>query len=266
METWKMDDFPKKLKKVVRIVLYGPAISQSDCRKPGPYQLPCNNTLYKLCAFPVRICIPSEAVNSRWVNPAFSVRHTPIPGEDESQRDKYPYREWWFTWNEGASLGMRRWLNGNAHHHQECIPSPRMHIAQHDLSGGGGYIQVCNCICMGLQNTTKHQLVAEILSSAGDIFNYQSYIYYIATNHIPCHLKYLGSPKIPSMSACLRSIHKILIKGIITEFLWMPYLDSKCFYANCSSLMILISRLWCYKFLNNVWSNCTHKISRCSQI
>ena len=34
-----MDDFPQKLKKVVRIVLYGPAISQSDCRKAGPYQL-----------------------------------------------------------------------------------------------------------------------------------------------------------------------------------------------------------------------------------
>ena len=42
-----MDDFPKKLKKIVRIVLYGPAISQSDCRKPGPYQLPCNNKKYK---------------------------------------------------------------------------------------------------------------------------------------------------------------------------------------------------------------------------
>ena len=37
-ETWKMDDFLPKLKKVVRIVLYGPAISQSDCRKVGPYQ------------------------------------------------------------------------------------------------------------------------------------------------------------------------------------------------------------------------------------
>ena len=38
-----MDDFLQKLKKVVRIVLYGPAISQSDCRKAGPYQLPSNN-------------------------------------------------------------------------------------------------------------------------------------------------------------------------------------------------------------------------------
>ena len=36
-----MDDFLQKLKKVVRIVLYGPAISQSDFRKAGPYQLPC---------------------------------------------------------------------------------------------------------------------------------------------------------------------------------------------------------------------------------
>ena len=38
-----MDDFLRKLKKVVRIVLYGPAISQSDCRKAGPYQFPSNN-------------------------------------------------------------------------------------------------------------------------------------------------------------------------------------------------------------------------------
>ena len=36
----KIYDFLQKLKKVVRIVLYGPAISQSDCRKAGPYQLP----------------------------------------------------------------------------------------------------------------------------------------------------------------------------------------------------------------------------------
>ena len=41
-----MDDFLQKLKKVVRTVLYGPAISQSDCRKPGPYQLPSNKIKY----------------------------------------------------------------------------------------------------------------------------------------------------------------------------------------------------------------------------
>ena len=35
-----MDDFLQKLKKVVRIVLYGPVISQSDCKKASPYQLP----------------------------------------------------------------------------------------------------------------------------------------------------------------------------------------------------------------------------------
>ena len=38
-----MDDFMQKLKKVVRIVLYGLVISQSDCTKAGPYQLPYNN-------------------------------------------------------------------------------------------------------------------------------------------------------------------------------------------------------------------------------
>ena len=39
----KMDDFLQKLKKVVGIVLNGPTISRSDCRKAGPYQLPYNN-------------------------------------------------------------------------------------------------------------------------------------------------------------------------------------------------------------------------------
>ena len=43
-----MDDFLQKLKKVVCIVLYGAAISQSDCRKAGPYQLPCNNVYLHL--------------------------------------------------------------------------------------------------------------------------------------------------------------------------------------------------------------------------
>ena len=35
----------QKSKKVVRIVLYELAISQSDCRKAGPYQLLYNNSL-----------------------------------------------------------------------------------------------------------------------------------------------------------------------------------------------------------------------------
>ena len=48
-QTWKMDDFPQKLKKVVRIVLYRLAISQSDCRKTGPYQLPYNMMVLFRC-------------------------------------------------------------------------------------------------------------------------------------------------------------------------------------------------------------------------
>ena len=40
-----MGDFLQKLKKVVRIMLYGLAISQSDCRKANPYQLSYNNML-----------------------------------------------------------------------------------------------------------------------------------------------------------------------------------------------------------------------------
>ena len=42
----KTDDFLQKLKKMVRIVLYGLAIdSQSDCRNAGRYQLQYNNML-----------------------------------------------------------------------------------------------------------------------------------------------------------------------------------------------------------------------------
>ena len=36
----KMDDFLQKMKEMVRIVLYGPAVSQSDYRKASPYQRP----------------------------------------------------------------------------------------------------------------------------------------------------------------------------------------------------------------------------------
>ena len=42
-----MDDFLQKLKKVVRVVLYGPAISQSNCKKAGPYQLLYSNLKYE---------------------------------------------------------------------------------------------------------------------------------------------------------------------------------------------------------------------------
>ena len=37
-------DFLQKLTKVVRIVFYGPAVSQSDCRRSSPYQLSCRRT------------------------------------------------------------------------------------------------------------------------------------------------------------------------------------------------------------------------------
>ena len=43
----KIYDFLQKLKKVARIVSHGPAISQSDCRKAGPCQLPCNKAFYE---------------------------------------------------------------------------------------------------------------------------------------------------------------------------------------------------------------------------
>ena len=43
-----MDDFLEKLKKVVRIVLYGPAINQSDNMKAGPYWLPFIKIRYNL--------------------------------------------------------------------------------------------------------------------------------------------------------------------------------------------------------------------------
>ena len=59
IETWKMDDFLQKLEKVVGIELYGPAISQSDCMKTGPYQLPIinrNTNLYFL--------VTTDTVNS----------------------------------------------------------------------------------------------------------------------------------------------------------------------------------------------------------
>ena len=39
--------FNGKLKKLVSVVLYGPATSQSDCKKTDPYQLPYNKLSYQ---------------------------------------------------------------------------------------------------------------------------------------------------------------------------------------------------------------------------
>ena len=40
----KNEGFSAKVEKVVRVVLYGPVISQSGCRKAGPYQLLYNRS------------------------------------------------------------------------------------------------------------------------------------------------------------------------------------------------------------------------------
>ena len=47
-EQWKLENgrLSAKVEKVVHIVLYGPTISQSDCRKAGRYPLPLIN-IYK---------------------------------------------------------------------------------------------------------------------------------------------------------------------------------------------------------------------------
>ena len=47
-----MDHFLQKLKKVVHIVLYRLAISQSDCREASPYHL-LYNDIYLLTGYPV---------------------------------------------------------------------------------------------------------------------------------------------------------------------------------------------------------------------
>ena len=139
-----------------------------------------NNTLYKLCAFPVRICIPGEDMHSRWGTSAFPVRmcipgeshphsrwgcafpvrHIPIPSEDKSQWNKHPHLEWQcdspgmhiLTGNGGCvSPGMGMCLTGNAHPHREWgCASPRMHIVYTGwisdfntecyMEGGGGVI------------------------------------------------------------------------------------------------------------------------------
>ena len=52
------------------------------------------NTLYRLCAFSMRICILGEDVHSKRSKAPFPVRHILIPGEDESQRNKRPHWEW----------------------------------------------------------------------------------------------------------------------------------------------------------------------------
>ena len=84
MTTRKMDDFLEKLKKVVRIVLYGPAISQSDCRKAGLYQLPFNKInkyiVYSFwsCIFPLW-CISSPRAFVKRISEKLGLRKRKKP-------------------------------------------------------------------------------------------------------------------------------------------------------------------------------------------
>ena len=64
------------------------------------------------CAFPVRMYIPSES------HPYSRVRHTLIPSEDESHRNKHPKEEW-----RCDSPGMHILTGNGAVPHQECRPS-----------------------------------------------------------------------------------------------------------------------------------------------
>ena len=55
--------------------------------EPGSYhEIPWIFTLYKLYAFPVRICIPGESSPHSRQGCAFPVRNIPIPGEDVHSR------------------------------------------------------------------------------------------------------------------------------------------------------------------------------------
>ena len=69
-----MDDFLQKLRKVVRIVLYGPAISQSDCRKAGPYQLPSNKG--EILTWEDLNCIPKKKIGKTSLSPV--IKKTPL--------------------------------------------------------------------------------------------------------------------------------------------------------------------------------------------
>ena len=71
-----MDDFLQKLKKVVPIVLYGHAISQSDCRKAGPYQLPiimCNKDASdgRRLKIPTKMVLELDASPKHWQTDKF---------------------------------------------------------------------------------------------------------------------------------------------------------------------------------------------------
>ena len=83
-------------------------------------------TLYKICAFLVRMCFPDEAhPHSRGGTSSFLVRHIPIPGEDVHSMVIHPHRGWGC-----ASLGMGMCLtgNGNVPHWEWGCASPGMNI------------------------------------------------------------------------------------------------------------------------------------------
>ena len=79
-------------------------------------------TLYKLCAFPVRICIPVEDVHSRCGTFPFPVRMN-HNGMNILTGSTYSHREWGCT-SQGIHILTR---NGDVPH-RECISSPGKHI------------------------------------------------------------------------------------------------------------------------------------------
>ena len=66
-----VDHFLQMLKKVVRILLYGPAVSQSGCRKAGPYQLPSNNKKY--CYVEVSVRDPISSFSSQVITQLYKI-------------------------------------------------------------------------------------------------------------------------------------------------------------------------------------------------
>ena len=201
-------------------------------------------TLYKLCAFPVRMCISGEAPHhSRWGTSPFPVRHIPVPGE------AHPHSRWgtspfpvrhisipgeahlhsrWGTSPFPVRMFIPLWfiLTGNAHPHRECISSPGMHIAYArsalilHLHGLWRYGHTCKTFlrlqCSFTENKVISVMHEKPWSSKLEIFRIQQ--------GLPCSCKKILQvwPHLNWLTCILRILWSQLAYDIL-HLIWNPH-------------------------------------------
>ena len=158
---------------------------------------PCINYVHSRWgyAFPVRMCIPSEAhPHSRWGTSPFSVRHIPIPGE--AHLHSRSHSQWGCLFHcdslfhsDSSPLGMHILTgNGDVAHSEWRCASPGM-----DILTGNGDVPHQECTGMGMWLIKNAHPHLEYISSPGMHIVYTGWSMWNKMNVLSWH-NTLGSP------------------------------------------------------------------------